>query len=107
MPTLTKEKSSLRKPPSVRLDMRLAAETKALLERAAALKGQSLTDYAISNLVEAALQTIERQERIVLSDRGRAQFLAALDRPARLLPNLVKAAKKYGQTSKRTSRAKR
>ena len=42
--------------------------------------------------------SIERQERIVLSDRSHTQFLAALDRPARSLPNLIKAAQTYCQS---------
>lgn len=80
---------------SVRLDMRVERHAKTLIERAAALTGQSMTDFVVSNLIDTALATIERHERLVLSDRGRDQFLAALDRPAKPLPALRKAARRH------------
>ncbi|MBK7601463.1 MAG: DUF1778 domain-containing protein [Acidobacteria bacterium] len=48
---------------SVRLDMRINIQTKSLIERAAALTGQTLTDFAISNLVQVAVDTIEQHQR--------------------------------------------
>ena len=75
--------------------MKLNQQAKDLIERAAAISGLSLADYAVSNLVQAAMQTIERHERLILSERGRDQFLAALDRPAKPLPALEKAARNY------------
>ena len=75
--------------------MRVERHAKALIERAAALTGQSMTDFAVSNLIGTALATIERHERLVLSDQGRDQFLAALDRPAKPLPALLKAARRH------------
>lgn len=80
---------------SVRLDMRVERQAKALIERAAALTGQSMTAFVVSNLIDTALATVERHERLVLSERGREQFLAALDRPAKPLPALRKAARRH------------
>jgi uncharacterized protein (DUF1778 family) len=77
----------------VRLEMRLERRAKNLIERAAALTGQTVTDFAVANLVESALATIDRHERLVLSDRDRDRLLAALDRPAKPLPSLMKAAR--------------
>jgi uncharacterized protein (DUF1778 family) len=80
--------------------MRLDAGTKTLIERAAAITGQTLTDYAVSNLVLSAMETIERHERLVMTDRDRDRFLAALDRPPKPLPALAKAARTHAQRTK-------
>ncbi|MDX2029629.1 MAG: DUF1778 domain-containing protein [Blastocatellia bacterium] len=79
------------------MDMRLDAHTKMLIERAAAITGQTLTDFAVSNLVYSAMATIERHERLVMTDRDRDRFLKALDRPAKPLPALAKAARLHGR----------
>lgn len=80
---------------SVRLDMRVEPHAKGLIERAAALTGQSITDFVVSNLIVTAMATIERHERLVLSDQGRDQFLAALERPSKALPALKRAARRH------------
>ncbi len=85
---------------SVRLDVRLDAGTKTLIERAAAITGQTLTDYAISNLTLSAMETIERHERLVMTDRDRDRFLAALDRRPKPLPALAKAARTHARRTK-------
>ncbi|MFN0088188.1 MAG: DUF1778 domain-containing protein [Blastocatellia bacterium] len=83
------------KPRSVRLDMRLDTRTKTLIERAAAITGQTMTDFAVSNLVHSAMATIERHERLIMTDRDRDRFLKALDRPSKPLPALAKAARRH------------
>lgn len=85
---------------SVRLDMRINIQTKSLIERAAALTGQTLTDFAISNLVQVAVDTIEQHQRLEMSDRARDQFLAALNRPAKTLPALARAARLHALATK-------
>ncbi|MBK9316190.1 MAG: DUF1778 domain-containing protein [Acidobacteria bacterium] len=82
-------------PRSARLDMRIDAQVKTLIERAAAITGQTLTDFAISNLVDSAMATIERHERLILADHERDRFLDTLDRPAKPLPALAKAARRH------------
>ena len=87
------KKAKVARSGSVRLEIRLERHAKELIERAAALTGQTMTNFAVSNLLESALETIERHQQRPLSDRDRARFLAALDRPAKPLPSLVKAAR--------------
>lgn len=82
---------------SVRIEVRITPEAKELIERAAVLTGQSLTDFTVSNLTETALATIERHKRVILSDRDRDLFLAALDRPAKPLPALKKASLRHSE----------
>ncbi len=85
---------------SARLDMRIDRRAKRLIERAALITGQTLTDFAVSNLVQLAMETIERYEKLVMSNRDRDRFLAALDRPPKPLPALAKAARLHAQATK-------
>lgn len=85
---------------SVRLDMRINFQAKSLIERAAALTGQTLTDFAVSNLVQLAVETIERHQRLEMTDRDRDRFLAALDRPPKPLPALARAARLHTRATR-------
>jgi uncharacterized protein (DUF1778 family) len=64
-----------------RLGFRVDAQTKKLVERAAALERRSLTDFCLTALAEATRATITRHEAIVLSDRDRQAFFVALVHP--------------------------
>jgi uncharacterized protein (DUF1778 family) len=61
-----------------RLGFRVDAETKGLVERAAALERRSLTDFCLTALAEATRETITRHASLVLSERDRAAFFDAL-----------------------------
>jgi uncharacterized protein (DUF1778 family) len=78
-------KNGGRRTRGTRLEFRVDAETKRLVERAAALEGRSLTDFCLIALAHASRETINRQETLVLSERDRAAFFDALVRPS--LPN--------------------
>jgi uncharacterized protein (DUF1778 family) len=77
--------SAERRARASRLGFRVDAETKRMVERAAALERRSLTDFCLTILTEATRATIARHENLVLSDRDRAAFFDALVRPP--LPN--------------------
>jgi len=62
-----------------RLGFRVDAETKRLVERAAALERRSLTDFCLTALTEATRETITRHESLSLSVRDRA-FRSAEER---------------------------
>ena len=64
-----------------RLDFRITPENKRLIEQAAAVQGQSVTDFALHTLCQRAKKVLRDQRVLVLSDRDRDRFLAALDRP--------------------------
>ncbi len=61
-----------------RLGFRVDAETKRMVERAAALEHRSLTDFCLSALTDATRETIARHQSLVLSERDRAAFFEAL-----------------------------
>lgn len=79
-----------------RLNFRLPAELKATIEEAAAHLGQSVSDFAVSTLVQTARQVIREHNVTSLSQRDRDRFLALLDE-ADAQPNeaLKAAAKRY------------
>ncbi len=66
-----------------RLGFRVDAETKHLVERAAALERRSLTDFCLSALTEATRAVITRHQSLVLSERDRAAFFDALVHPTK------------------------
>ena len=66
---------------SSRLGFRVDAQTKKLVERAAALERRSLTDFCLTALTEATEATISRHETLVLSERDRQVFFDALIHP--------------------------
>lgn len=77
------------------IDFRLPAELKDVVERAAALRGQSLGDFAVSTVVENAHRVIQQHHVTELSDRDRDLFLALLDDNAEPSGALMASAEIY------------
>ena len=70
---------------SARINLRTSPEAKALIERAAALVGTTVSSFMLLNAYEAAQRLVAQHDSLVLSDRDRDAFLAAMDDPG--LPN--------------------
>lgn len=70
-------KSSAR---NTRIDLRVTAQVKRLIEQAAALSGQSVTAFVLSATQTSARNVIRDSEVIRMSARDRQHFLASLDR---------------------------
>lgn len=79
-----------------RLNFRLPGDLKEVIEQAAAHTGQTVSDFAVSTLVQSARSIIEEHDRTELTNRDRDLFVALLDDP-RAKPNkaLAAAARKY------------
>jgi uncharacterized protein (DUF1778 family) len=58
---------------------RLPLEAKEVIERAAIVLGQNITDFAIAALLKTANEVLEQHHQRKLSDRDRDLFLALLD----------------------------
>jgi uncharacterized protein (DUF1778 family) len=78
-----------------RLDVRLPGRLKGLIQEAAELSGQTVSDFVISTLSEKARRIIHQERLTVLSDRDRDIFLKMLDADAKPNPALRRAAKWY------------
>jgi uncharacterized protein (DUF1778 family) len=79
---------------SDRLDLRLTAQHKREIERAAALSGRSVTDFSVTVLVREAAEVIQRERELALSAEAWAAFTAVLDRPARPVEKLAALLKR-------------
>ena len=81
-----------------RIDFKLNKNAKSLIEKAAALSGQSLSDFAKTTLVSKARHVLKRQQQTLLSDRDRDIFLAMLDADAKPNAALKKAVRAYAHS---------
>lgn len=89
---------------NARLDVRLAADHKDLIEQAASLLGQSVSAFTVSTLVREAGQVVEQLAALQLSNRDRDTFLAALDNPPEPSSRLRRAAKHHATRVGKTGR---
>ena len=64
-----------------RLNCRVSTRIKKRAEDAAALLGQSITDFTEAALEEKAQAVLERHERITLSERDFARFVEMIENP--------------------------
>ena len=78
-----------------RIDLRVTQEQKELLERAAALKGVSLSAYTLFYVLPVAKQDVDSHERLVLSNRDRDLFMSVMENPPELKGKLKSAIKNY------------
>jgi len=76
-----------------RLNFRLNARQKKLIDQAALVSGQSTSDFATSTLLEKARRVVEHTT--VLSNRDRDLFLAMLESDSGPNAALLAAAKRY------------
>jgi len=76
-------------PPSARrknevIQIRVSDETKAILNKAAALRGQTLSEFILESARRRAEETILDQRMFFPDEKAHACFLALLDAPPRL-----------------------
>jgi uncharacterized protein (DUF1778 family) len=64
-----------------RLEARLPSEQKRLIERAAQLRGTSVTDFVLASAQQAAMETIEKFQMLSLRDEASRLFVSALLSP--------------------------
>ena len=63
------------------IQIRASAEAKSLLNRAAALRGQKLSEFMLESARQQAEETILDQRTFFLDDDAHARFLALLNSP--------------------------
>ena len=80
-----------------RLEVRTTSAQKRLIERAAELRGTSVTDFVLSNIQAAAAETIREFESLFLRDEAREVFVKALLNPAQPNEALTAAAARHKQ----------
>jgi uncharacterized protein (DUF1778 family) len=80
-----------------RLEIRTTAEQKQLIERAASLNGTSVTDFILSKVQSAAMETIQKYESLQLHGQDREVFVQALLNPPKPNEALKAAALRHKQ----------
>jgi uncharacterized protein (DUF1778 family) len=65
------------------IQIRASAETKAVLNRAAALRGQKLSEFMLDSARRQAEEAILDQRIFFLDSKAHDKFLALLDSPAK------------------------
>jgi uncharacterized protein (DUF1778 family) len=88
-------KAQKRRTKQERLEARIPPAQKRILERAASLRGTSLTDFVLASAQEAATRTIKDFEMLSLCDEARDVFVNALMNPPTPNEALRAAADRY------------
>jgi uncharacterized protein (DUF1778 family) len=93
-------KSPRTKPPrsrvrGERLEARVTADQKNLIEYAAALEGRTVTDFVLTSVQDAARRAIEEHQHIELSVRDSQAFVEALLKPRPVNDRLRDTVRRY------------
>lgn len=78
-----------------RLDFRITSENKRLIEQAAALSEQTVSDFVLSVTLPIAKEKLAESHLTKLSNKDRDLFLALLDDESEPNEALKRGAKKY------------
>lgn len=68
---------------SARISLRTSREAKALIERAAALMGTTVSGFMLQNAYEAAQRAVTASDTLLLSQRAFDAFVAAGEKPGK------------------------
>lgn len=91
---------------TARLEARITKQQKAFFLRAAQLAGLSLTDFVVASAQEQASRTLRDHDAMVLSDRDRKTFVAALLTAPEPSTRLRRAVQRYKARQRRSSNAR-
>ncbi len=80
-----------------RLEARVAPEQKALFQRAASLRGVSLTDFILDTLSQASVRTVQEHEFIQMAAEESKAFVTALMNPPEPNTALRQATERYNR----------
>lgn len=75
-----------------RIDLRLTDDDKSIIEEAAAMSNQSITQFMVSSASERAVKVIEQHRRLVLSKESWNLVMDAISNPPAPNDKLKRAA---------------
>ncbi|CAN5457952.1 DUF1778 domain-containing protein [soil metagenome] len=70
------------RPESARINLRTSPEAKALIERAAAIMGATVSSFMLQNAYEAARRIVADKDTLMLSQAAFEAFVASCEQPA-------------------------
>lgn len=80
---------------NARLEARITAEQKRLIERAAAYEGRTVSDFVVTSVHEAAKTVVQEHELLRLNERQSLMLVDLLLKPPEPNETLRKAAEEY------------
>src|SRR5215470_17173071 len=92
-------KSTAKRIRAQRLEARVTAEQKTLIERAAALQGRTVTDFVLTSVQDAARRAIEEHRQLQLSVRDSQAFVEALLNPKPVNDRLRETIRRYREAT--------
>ena len=92
---LVKKEGAFMATAQARIEARVSPKQKELFERAAAIEGVTLTDFAISTMQRAATTVVQEHSIMEMSIRNQQTFVEALQNPPEPNEALREAAKAY------------
>ena len=66
-----------------RINLRASPEAKALIERAAALMGTTVSSFMLQNAYDVARRVVAESDTLTLSQKAFDEFVAACEKPAK------------------------
>ncbi len=72
-----------------RLEVRVTPEQEALIRQAADLEHETVTSFVLATATERARRVLKTHSTVTLSNEAFDRFYAALDKPAKEIPELV------------------
>jgi uncharacterized protein (DUF1778 family) len=78
-----------------RLEARIPSKLKRMFLRASKIEGQTLTNFVLKSVTEAARKVIREHEILDLSQRDQEAFAEAIMNPPKPTPALKAAARQY------------
>ena len=88
-------KSTTKRTRTERLEARVTAEQKSLIERAAALQGRSVTEFVLTSVQDAARRAIEEHSRLALTVRDSKAFVDTMLNPQPVNGRLRNTVRRY------------
>lgn len=85
---------------TVQIEVRISTELHTMLKRAAELQGQTMADFVVTAIQEAAQRAIEQAEIVRLSLADQECFAQALLSPPKPAPALVLAFARHRKPSR-------
>lgn len=77
-----------------RIDLRLTDDDKTIIEEAAALSNQTITQFMLSSASERAAEVIEQHRRLILSEESWNLVMDAISHPPQPNDKLKRAKKR-------------
>ena len=83
-----------------RIDLRVTAEDKKLIEDAAAMTNQTVSQFMVSTASQRAAEVIEQHRRLILNDESWNLVMDAISTPPAPNPRLIDAARRLQSLKK-------